>query len=343
MFQRNGHARRYRIPLFLTALTALLAVYPTVALAQQDQNQPGAASSTTSMFDPQHIVTWLGGHWQQLVNIVLIVIGMLVLRRVVRFGDRRLVDLIARTGRGPAEDRENRAQTLVGVFHNVTSVLIVVGGLLLIVATINKDWIAPLLGALAVVGIAVGLGTQNLVRDYFHGFVLLLENQYTVNDVVKIGDTSGLVERITLRMTVLRDLEGTAHFIPHGQIATVSNMTHHWSRAVLEIGVAYKEDVDRVMEVLLQLGRELRQDPAFADLILEDPEMLGVDAFGDSAVVIKFFLKTRPLKQWAVKRELQRRIKNKFDELGIEIPFPHRTLFVHQENGASQAQSDAAS
>jgi small-conductance mechanosensitive channel len=330
--------------LALSCVIVLLVSYPTVALAQQDQNQSDdALSSATSMLDPQHIVSWLGGHWQKIVSVVLIVIGMFVLRRVVRFGDRRLVDLIARTGRGPAEDRENRAQTLVGVFHNVTSVLIVVGGLLLIVATINENWIAPLLGAMAVVGIAVGLGTQNLVRDYFHGFVLILENQYTVNDVVKIGDTSGLVERITLRMTVLRDLEGTAHFIPHGQIASVSNMTHHWSRAVLEIGVAYKEDVDRVMEVLMQLGRELRHDPKFADLILEDPEMLGVDAFGDSAVVIKFFVKTKPVKQWVVKRELQRRIKNKFDELGIEIPFPHRTLFVHHENGPSEAEAGASS
>jgi small conductance mechanosensitive channel len=148
-----------------------------------------------------------------------------------------------------------------------------------------------------------------------------------VNDVIKIGDISGQVERISLRTTVLRDLEGRVHFVPHGQITSTTNMTHGWSRAVFDIGVAYKEDVNRVMDVLVELGKQLRRDPEFGPLILEDPVMLGVDSLADSAVVLKFFLKTRPLRQWPVKRELLRRIKVAFDELGIEIPYPHRTVF----------------
>jgi small conductance mechanosensitive channel len=135
-----------------------------------------------------------------------------------------------------------------------------------------------------------------------------------------------MVEHISLRTTVLRDLEGVVHFIPHGTITTVSNLTHGWSRALFDIDIAYTEDIDRVMEVLLALGRALRQDPMYGPLILDDPEMLGVDVLADSSVILKFFLKTRPLQQWTVKREMLRRIKNKFDELGIEIPYPHQTV-----------------
>jgi small conductance mechanosensitive channel len=139
------------------------------------------------------------------------------------------------------------------------------------------------------------------------------------------------VERITLRLTVLRDLDGRVHFIPNGHIVTVTNMTHGWSRALFDIGVAYKEDVDQVMEVLVELGKELRRDLEFRHMILEQPEMLGVDQLADSSVVIKFYIKTRPLMQWNVKREMLRRIKRKFDELGIEIPFPHRTIYHRTE------------
>jgi small conductance mechanosensitive channel len=152
-----------------------------------------------------------------------------------------------------------------------------------------------------------------------------------------------MVEKITLRVTVLRDLEGIVHFIPHGTITTVSNMTHGWSRALLEIGVAYKEDVDRVMRILVDIGQDLRRDSKFSSLILADPEMLGVDGFGDSSVLIKFFIKTRPLQQWTVKREMLRRIKKRFDELGIEIPFPHRTVFHRYDEVSTLEHHDAGS
>ena len=176
--------------------------------------------------------------------------------------------------------------------------------------------------------------------------MILLENQYKLKDVVKIGDHAGSVEQITMRMTALRDLEGNLHFLPNGEIKSVINMTHGWSRALFDIGVAYKENVDNVMNVILEVGQELRQDKKFRLFILEDPTMLGVDAFGDSAVVIKFFIKTLPLKQWDVKREMLRRLKNRFDELGIEIPFPQRTIHHQTSNDrllealATQSQQD---
>jgi small conductance mechanosensitive channel len=270
------------------------------------------------------ILQWLIDHGPRIVFTLVATIFLLWLSKVL---EHRLVLLIARHGAtGNLEDRENRARTLVGVLRNATTVLLITGASLTIVAEFGVN-IVPLVGAAGVVGLAVAFGAQNLIRDYFSGFMILMENQYTISDTVRIGDICGQVERITLRITVLRDLKGTLHFVPHGQINTVSNLTHGWSRVLFDIGVAYKEDVDYVMKVLLDLARDMRRDPEFGDLILDEPEMLGVNSFDDSAVVIRFVVKTRPLKRWIVKRELNRRIKKKFDELRIEIPFPHRRVF----------------
>lgn len=274
------------------------------------------------------ILQWMIDHGPPIIGILL---AMAVLIWLTKVTENRIVRFIAIRGDGGTEDeREARARTLASVFRNVASTVIVVGGVLMVLTEVEIN-IIPLLGAASVVGLAVAFGAQSLIKDYFSGFIILLENQYAINDVIRIGDLSGLVEHISLRMTVLRDTEGNAHFIPHGEIKSVTNMTHGWSRAVFDIGVAYKESVDQVIQVLTELAKELRRDVAFSPLILDDPEMLGVDSLGDSAVVIKFFIKTRPLRQWTVKREMLRRIKNRFDELGIEIPFPHRTIYHRYE------------
>jgi small conductance mechanosensitive channel len=183
-----------------------------------------------------------------------------------------------------------------------------------------------------IAGLAIGFGAQTLVKDFLTGFFILMENQYRVGDVVKIGDHSGLVEKIKLRTTVLRDLAGAVHIIPNGEVQSVNNMTYEWSRVVLDIGVAYKEDVDKVMAVLQDVGKKMRQDEHFGQIMLEDPQILGVDDFGDSQVTVKMLAKTCPLKQWEVARELRRRIKHAFDREAIEIPFPHRTLFMRKED-----------
>jgi small conductance mechanosensitive channel len=275
-------------------------------------------------FRPRNIVHWLLHHGPRLL---LIGLGMFVFHRLSRAFSRRVVKLMSQgtSKRGTHQDRENRAQTLVGVFKSALSMLILGGGSLMMLDEVGIP-IVPLMGGAAVLGLAVAFGAQNLIKDYFSGFMVLLEDQYGINDVVKIGDVSGMVEHISLRTTVLRDLEGVVHFIPHGNITTVSNQTHGWSRALFDVGIDYKEDIDRVMKVLLEIGRDLRRDPAFGPLILDDPEMLGVDNLADSSVILKFFLKTRPLQQWTVKREMLRRIKKRFDELGIEIPYPHQTV-----------------
>ncbi len=279
-------------------------------------------------FHPRNLLPWLIDHGPRLVGILLAMLG---LHWCVKLSTHRIIRLIARSSsRGSTEEREDRAKTLVGVFHNAASLCILgVGGMMVLQETGIP--VAPLLGGAAVFGLAVAFGAQNLIRDYFYGFVILMENQYKLNDVIKLGTVSGQVEKITLRMTVLRDTEGSVHFIPNGQVNQVTNMTHGWSRALIDIGVAYKEDVDRVMAVLCEIGKDLRKDPDFANAILEDPTMLGVESLGDSAVVIRFYIKTKTLKQWPVRREMLRRIKNRFDELGIEIPFPQRSLTVRAE------------
>lgn len=291
-------------------------------------------------FTPHNMLQWLLDHGPR---IVMILVVMFVLLTLTRLAEKRAVKLLAgRSDRGTTEERENRARTLVHVGSNAVVVVVIVGGLLLLLTEVGVN-IVPLMGGAAVVGLAVGLGAQNLVRDFFSGFMILLENQYGINDVVRVGGVGGLVERITLRVTVLRDLDGTVHFVPNGEIKTVSNLTHGWSRALFDIGVSYKEDVFKVMDILMKLAKELRSDPTFRQMILEDPEMLGVDALGDSAVVIRFMIKTRAGKQWMVRRALTARIKKKFDELGIEIPFPHRTVYHRYENGAApQARGDDA-
>ncbi len=314
-----------------------LAASAKAAQAKKEVEQAEAKVKTLqNPFAPRNLLQWGLDHG---LKIFAILLAMILLQWLSRLFTKRVVKLMAQSGiRGSREERENRANTLVGVFHNAVSVSVYLGGTLMVLQEVGIP-IAPLLGGAAVFGLAVAFGAQNLIRDYFYGFVILLENQYKLNDIVKIGNFAGQVERITLRMTVLRDLEGCVHFIPNGQITAVSNMTHGWSRALFEVGVAYKEDVDRVIQIIQELGQELRNDPVYRMMILEDLTMLGVDQLGDSAVVIKFFIKTRTLKQWEVKRELLRRIKNKFDAMGIEIPFPHRTVYHRFEEGTDLPES----
>jgi small conductance mechanosensitive channel len=288
-------------------------------------------------FTPHNVLQWFLDHGPRLLIILL---GMLVLHRLVSLSSRRIVRLMTHSSRKAERlDEEDRAETLVGVFRNTAALIILGGGVLMLLDEIGIP-VVPLMGGAAVFGLAVAFGAQNLIKDYFSGFMVLLEDQYAVNDVIRIGPIEGKVERISLRITVLRDVTGVVHFIPHGTISTVSNLTHGYSRAFFEIGIAYKEDADRVMALLEELARELRADPEFGPLILEDAQMLGVDALGESSVLIKFYLDTKPLKQGTVRRELLRRIKRRFDHLGIEIPFPHRTVYHRYENGEAAESQD---
>ena len=284
-------------------------------------------------FTLRNISQWLLDHGPR---VLLLVLGMFVMNYLAHFFSSRTINLVAGgTSRGSPIERENRARTLVGVFQNACTVAIFIVGTLMILEECGAN-ITVLVGGVAALGLAVAFGAQNLIKDYFSGFVMLLENQYMLNDTIRIGAMTGQVERITLRMTVLRDSSGVVHFIPNGTIASVSNETHGWSRAIVEVGVAYKENVDHVMGVLAELSRELRADKNFGPMIVEDALPPFVESLGESAVTLKFSFKTKPNQQLAVKRELFRRIKNRFDELGIELPFPHRTLYHRYESEAER-------
>jgi moderate conductance mechanosensitive channel len=221
---------------------------------------------------------------------------------------------------------EKRSLTLGEILRKAIVVLVWLLALLMALKEAGFD-VGPILAGAGVLGLAVGFGAQNLVRDVISGMFMLLENQIRVNDVAIINGTGGLVEEINLRTTVLRGLDGTVHTFQNGTINSLSNMTRNYSYYVFDIGVAYKEDTDRVVETLKQIAEEVRQDPKFGPHILEPLDVLGVDSFSDSAVIVKVRIKTAPIQQWTVGREMNRRIKKKFDELNIEIPFPHRTLY----------------
>jgi small conductance mechanosensitive channel len=195
--------------------------------------------------------------------------------------------------------------------------------------------IAPLLAGAGVVGLAVGFGAQRLVQDVITGVFILFQDLMSVGDVVKLGDKAGVVEALSIRTVRLRDLSGTVHTIPFSAIEGVSNLTRDFSFYVFDLGVAYREDVDAVIALLQQIGEELRGDAEIGPLILEPLEVFGLDAFGDSAIMIKGRIKTRPIKQWQVGRAFNRLVKLRFDEQGIEIPFPHRTLYFGQDKDGS--------
>lgn len=227
-------------------------------------------------------------------------------------------------GRAPL--RSARTRTLLAVARTALLVLLSVVTALILLSELGID-IAPMLAAAGVLGLAVGFGSQKLIQDLITGFFILLEDIFSVGDVVKVGDTAGLVEAVSIRNVRLRDLSGTVHTIPFSTIDRISNLTKEFSFHLFDLGVAYRENVDDVIAVLREIGAEMRADDYFGALILDDLEIFGLDAFADSAVVIKGRIKTQPIKQWEVGRELNRRVKARFDALGIEIPFPHRTLY----------------
>ena len=219
-----------------------------------------------------------------------------------------------------------RTRTLLNVARNALLVVITIVSTLMVLSELGVN-IAPLLAGAGVIGLAVGFGAQRLVQDVITGVFILFQDLMAVGDVVKLGDTAGLVESVSIRTVRLRDLSGTVHTIPFSSITTVSNLTEDFSFYVFDVGIAYREDVDAVIDLLRQIGSELSEDREIGPLLLDNIEIFGVDAFGDSAVVIKGRLKTLPIKQWTVGRAFNRLLKLRFDEAGIEIPFPHRTLY----------------
>lgn len=259
------------------------------------------------------------------LQILLILLLALVAVRLLHFFTRRLERDIDEPDVMRKRLREQRLHTVASLLNYLGHFAIAVAAALMVLGVFIN--IGPLLAGVGVLGLAVSFGAQTLIKDLIAGLFMIVEGQCAVGDVVRVGDTAGMVERITLRTTVLRDLQGVVHVIPNGSIQVLSNLTKSWSKAVLDLGVAYKEEVDRVIRVIREEAGAMYTEPQWKPLILEEPQVLGVQDFGDSAVVIRLAFKTLPLKQWDVAREFRRRIKNRFDAEGIEIPFPHRTIY----------------
>jgi small-conductance mechanosensitive channel len=227
-----------------------------------------------------------------------------------------------------------RARTLGRVVTQASGLVLLTIAFFMILSELNVD-ITPLLAGAGVAGIAIGFAAQNSIRDFIGGFVIMMEDHYNVGDVVKVADITGEVEEIGLRRTVLRDLKGILHVIPNGEIRVSSNYTRSISRAFFEVGVAYKEDLDRVMAIVKSTWEEMAKDPEWKDKIVsETPWLLRVEEFGDSGIIIRTVGDTRPMQQWAVLGELRRRIKRVFDEKGVEIPWPHIKLYFGEEKKA---------
>lgn len=273
-------------------------------------------------------------------RIAVIVLAGAVGIRFLRVGLAHLEAILIKAGEAketvPGATRK-RVATLMGLLTTMSETL--VWGIVVIIALdqLGLD-IRPILAGAGILGLAVGFGAQNLVRDLISGFFIILENQVRVGDVAVVNGTGGLVEAITFRTITLRDLAGVVHIFPNGTITALSNMTKGWSGYILDIGVAYKEDTDYVVAVMREVAEELRREPGFSGKILEPIEIFGVDDFGDSAVVIKARLKTRPIEQWTVGREYRRRLKKTFDARGIEIPFPCRSLYLGDATSRLAAQ-----
>ncbi|MDP2638199.1 MAG: mechanosensitive ion channel family protein [Candidatus Levybacteria bacterium] len=224
-----------------------------------------------------------------------------------------------------AEAERKREDTLIGIFNQTLGIVILVFAGLMMLSEFGVD-IAPLIAGAGILGLAFGFGGQYLIKDLIAGLFIILENQYRIGDVVCFGDTCGLVENINIRTTILRDLDGTMHHVPNGEIKIASNLSKGYSRVNLDIGVSYNTNLEHLIKTVNKVGSDLAKDPAWKDSIIKPPQFLRVNDFADSAIMIKILGDTKPLKQWDITGELRKKLKIAFDKEGIEIPFPQRVV-----------------
>jgi len=259
------------------------------------------------------------------VRIVLILVAAGILQRVASRLIRTFREFLER--RRDAS-QASRVQTLGRVFRYIAAVVIWLVTGMLVLGELGIS-VAPVLATAGVAGIAVGFGAQSLIKDYFNGFFLLLEDQIRQGDVVDLGGPSGVVEEVTLRYVRLRNFDGHVFFVPNGGITTVKNMTRDFATAVIKVGVAYREDVDEALAVMKEVGQQMREDPTFGPNLAADVEIIGVDEWADSSVNLICRLRiVPPIQQWSMRREFLRRLKHAYDARGIEIPFPHLTVYA---------------
>ncbi|MBU1159977.1 mechanosensitive ion channel family protein [Patescibacteria group bacterium] len=278
------------------------------------------------MFDIMPIIkNWIIIHGFKILGILVVAyifskIGSALVEKLIR----RIVPPDHFLSKDAEKKRED---TLIRIFNSTLKIIVWISVAMMILSEIGVD-IGPLLAAAGVLGLALGFGAQYLIKDVISGLFIILENQYRVGDVVCLDGTCGLVEDITLRMTVLRDLDGVVHHVPNGVINKASNLSKFFARVNLDIGISYNTDLEKAIKVINKVGDDLAEDPQWKEFIIKPPQFLRVNDFADSAIIIKILGETKPLKQWDVAGELRKRIKIAFDKEGIEIPFPQRV--IHQ-------------
>jgi len=270
------------------------------------------------------VVTWLIEHGIPIL--IIVAVGAVLWFALNKFLPPVVGRLMATTKGESKEGIKKRRDTLVGVLTGIGRVFIVIVVIMMILPELGVD-IVPLVAGLGIAGFALGFGAQYLIRDLIAGIFIILENQYRVGDVVRVADISGLVEEITLRKTVLRDLDGIVHHVPNGEIKTASNFTRHFARVNLNVSVAYDTDLDHAISVINRVGKELADDKNWRKVIKSPPQVLRVDNLGDSGIDIKILGDVEPIQQWAVMGELRLRLKKAFDAEGIEIPWPHTKVY----------------
>ena len=281
-----------------------------------------------------------------LILIVAFILGVIVRRSIRHFSDRLTQSTMSRQleglrTRGPqkffmgqveeTKRAESRAKTIASVLSSIAFFTIWVLAFMMILGEVNIN-IGPLLAGAGIAGVAIGFGAQTIVRDFLSGVFMLIEDQFGVGDIIDVGPASGTVEKVSLRTTTLRDVTGTVWHIPNGEVHRVANKSQLWSRALLDVEVAYDSDLRFAEGVIQRVANEMWEDPEWGgDELMEEPEVWGVQSLGADGIGIRVVVKTEPATQWSVERELRLRIKEAFDEAGIEIPYPQRTIWIRNE------------
>lgn len=271
------------------------------------------------------IIPWLLNHG---LKILVLIIGTLIINKIAqKFIERSVRIMVVADKNAPANAEIQRENTLIQIFSATFKIALMTITLLMILKEFGLE-IGPILAAAGIVGLAFGFGGQYLIRDIISGLFIILENQYRIGDVVDFDSASGAVEQISLRKTTLRDMDGTVHHIPHGEIKRVSNLTKDFSRVNLNLGISYAADLEHVISVVNKVGNAIAEDPKYKEYIVTAPQFLRVDEFAASSIIIKILGDTVPLKQWEISGELRKRIKIAFDREEIDLPYPQ--MVVHQ-------------
>lgn len=312
-----------KIGLFLLVLSGISLIILVVTMSVVILYQRGTAVEEIGT----QIEVWLVEHGFLIISVLIIsYLSYIFLKTVLPPLITSSIQIRGKRTRKDISELNKRAQTLSSIGVTITTFVIITLAVLILLDQTGVN-IAPFLAGAGIAGVALGFGAQSMVKDFLNGTFIIMEDQYRQGDVTKIAGISGIVEEVTLRRTVLRDLDGIVHTIPNGEITTASNYTKEWSRINLNVTVAYGEDLDHVMAVIDRVGEALSKDKEFSKLIVGTPHALRVDNFGGSGIDIKILGETKPLQQWAVTGELRKRLKKAFDEEGIEIPWPHMKVY----------------